>query len=152
VAAAFTKAFEDSENADKIANEAWDDHNLQLEIEETAPEQDTSKGLCSKKNAHFTETFLIVDTKDHKLHLNIAHQWHINIINTLLPDALQKAGSLRITAWKFKRHVHDLLVQVDMFGKDIDDLGKDLNDAVEYAVDNVSKLKADHTTIIENML
>ena len=37
-----------------------------------------------------------------------------------------------------------------MFRKDIDDLGKDLNDMVEYAVDNVSKLEADHTAIIEN--
>ena len=75
---------------------------------------------------------------------------HIN--DTLLPDALQKAGSLRSTAWNFKRRVHNLLVWVDVFRKDIDDLGKDLNDVVEYAVDNVSELEADHMAIIENML
>ena len=108
--------------------------------------------VCTQKKSHFTETFLIVDTKDHKLHLNIAHQQCINIIDTLLPDALQKAGSLRSTARNFKRCVRDLLVWVDVFRKDINDLGKDLNDAVEYAVDNVSELEADHTAIIENML
>jgi len=86
------------------------------------------------------------------LHLNIAHQQRINIIDTLLPDALQKAGSLRSTAQNFKRRVRDLLVWVDAFRKDIDELGKDLNDAVEYAVDNVSELEADHMAIIENML
>jgi len=43
-------------------------------------------------------------------------------------------------------------VWVDVFRKDINDLGKDLNNVVEYAVDNVSKLEADHTAIIENML
>jgi len=48
-AAEFTKAFEDFENADKIADEALDDHNLQLEIEEATAEQDTSKGLHPKK-------------------------------------------------------------------------------------------------------
>ena len=48
-AAEFTKAFEDFENTDKIADEALDDHNLQL-IEEAAAEQDTSKGLHPKKN------------------------------------------------------------------------------------------------------
>ena len=84
--------------------------------------------------------------------LNIAHQRCINIIDTLLPDALQKAGSLRSTAWNFKRCVRDLLVWVDGFRKDINDLGKDLNDAVEYAVDNVSELEADHMAIIKNML
>ena len=48
-AAEFTKAFKDFENTDKIADEALDDHNLQLEIEEATAEQDTSKGLHPKK-------------------------------------------------------------------------------------------------------
>ena len=46
----FTKAFKDFENADKIADKALDDHNLQLEIEEATAEQDTSKVCTQKKN------------------------------------------------------------------------------------------------------
>jgi len=49
VAAEFTKAFKDLENADKIADEGLDGQNLQLEIEEAAAEHDTSKGLHAKK-------------------------------------------------------------------------------------------------------
>ncbi|EDR04393.1 uncharacterized protein LACBIDRAFT_330653 [Laccaria bicolor S238N-H82] len=99
----FTEAFENFEKADKTADEALDEHNLQLELEAAAAEQDTS-------------------TQNHKLRLRVAHQQRTNIINTLLPTALEKAGGLKSTAQKLKRRVHDLLAQVDTFRKEIDDL------------------------------
>jgi len=58
VAAEFTKAL--------------DDHNLQLEIEEAAAEQDTSKGLHPKKKSHFTAGCTNNDTQHTQAHDDVS--------------------------------------------------------------------------------